>query len=974
MTLQVGNIYYGFRLLEEQTISELNSTARIFCHEKSGAQLIHFENDDDNKVFSITFRTPPKDSTGVPHIIEHSVLCGSRKFPLKEPFVELVKGSLNTFLNAMTFPDKTMYPVASRNEKDFRNLMDVYLDAVLYPNIYKSPEILMQEGWHYELESKAAEITYKGVVYNEMKGVFSAPDAILERKISEFLFPDTTYGVESGGDPDVIPQLTYEEFVDFHRRYYHPSNSYIFLYGDLHLLNNLKFIDDAYLSWFEKGAVDSAISLQAPPAAQVEKVIEYAISPTEKAEDKTFFSMNFAVGLATNPELCLAMQMLEYMLLETPAAPLKQALLAAGLGKDVFGSYNRSMLQPVFTIGISGSNEEQQEQFTAVVNQTLQKLATDGIDKKLVEASINIFEFALREANYGQRPKGLVYNIKCMDSWLYDAHPLLHLAYEPVLSKIKTALTTTYFENLINSYLLNNPHQALVALKPKAGLAEEKASQIRQQLADFKARLSPAEITELVDQTAKLKAMQAEPDPPEALAVIPLLELKDIEIQAEYLPLVEKQEKNVTILSHPLFTNQIAYVNLYFETRGVPQKLIPYLYLLVEMLGKVDTQKYTYTELSNEINIHTGGISYDIATYTENGSDNQYNPKLRIKAKTLADKLPEMFSLLGQIVSYSKFSDKKRIQDIIRQVKSCWEMNILRNGQQITASRVLSYFSPSAVYNEIGMLSFYEFVTDLEKNFADKYEEIRHNSALVAGIVFNETNLLIGLTTDRENYKKFQQAFPAFINCLGQLQPETNTYFFEFLQRNEGLLTSAKVQYVTKGANFKRLGYDYHGRLKVLETILRYDYLWTRVRVQGGAYGGFAQFDRSGNMVLGSYRDPNLKETLTVYDETAQYLRDFKVSDREMTKYIIGTMSQIDAPLTPQQKGERADAYYIRKILQADIQKERDEILATRQTDIQNLSSLLDAAMRQNYLCVLGNEQKIKDNKTVFNKLVNVFE
>lgn len=974
MTLQVGNIYYGFRLLEEQKVSELNSIARIFYHEKSGAQLIHLENDDDNKVFSITFRTPPKDSTGVPHIVEHSVLCGSRKFPLKEPFVELVKGSLNTFLNAMTFPDKTMYPVASRNEKDFRNLMDVYLDAVLYPNIYKSPEILMQEGWHYELEDKEAEITYKGVVYNEMKGVFSSPDAILERKTTEFLFPDTTYGVESGGDPDVIPQLTYEQFIGFHRQYYHPANSYIFLYGDLHLLDNLKFLDEAYLSSFEKMPVDSAIALQSPPAAPVKKVIEYAISPAEKAEDKTFFDVNFVVGLATDPELCLAMQILEYMLLETPAAPLKQALLAAGIGKDVFGSYSRSMLQPVFSIGISGSNEARQEEFAATVKQTLQKLATDGIDKRLVEASINIFEFALREANYGQRPKGLVYNIKCMDSWLYDAHPLLHLTYEPVLEKIKAALTSPYFENLINLYLLDNPHQSLVTLKPKAGLAEEKASQIRQQLADYKARLSPAEIKELVNQTARLKAMQAEPDPPEALAVIPILELKDIEAQAEYLPLVEKQEGNITVLSHPLFTNQITYVNLYFETRAVPQKLISYLYLLVEMLGKVDTGKYSYTELANEINIHTGGICYDVATYTENGNDNQYDPKIRIKAKALADKLPEMFGLLGQIISCSKFSDEKRIQDIIRQVKSYWEMNILRNGQQITASRILSYFSPAARYSELGMLSFYEFVVDLEKNFADKYQEIRHNLELVAGIVFNEANLLAGVTVDRENYKKFQQAFPVFVNSLGQNEPEIVDYCFEFAKRNEGLMTSAKVQYVAKGANFRRLGYDYHGSLKVLETILRYDYLWTRVRVQGGAYGGFAQFDRSGNMVLGSYRDPNLKETLTVYDETAQYLRDFKVNNREMTKYIIGTMSQIDAPLTPQQKGERADSFYIRKILQADVQKERDEILATRQQDIRHLAALLDAAMRQDYLCVLGNEQKIKDNESVFANLVNVFE
>jgi hypothetical protein len=974
MKLQLGESYHGFRLVESSIVNEINSIARIFYHEKSGARLLHLENDDDNKVFSITFRTPPTDSTGVPHIVEHSVLCGSRKFPLKEPFVELVKGSLNTYLNAMTFPDKTMYPVASRNDKDFRNLMNVYLDAVFYPRMVNSPEILMQEGWHYELEDQASEITYKGVVYNEMKGVFSAPDAILERKTLEFLFPDTTYGVESGGDPEYIPDLTQEQFAAFHRRYYHPANSYIFLYGDLQILDNLKFLDEAYLQEYDKRPAGSEIAVQPPFAKPVKQVIEYAISPTEKVEDKTFLSMNVVVGQVTQPENYLGFQILEHLLLETPAAPLKKALLAAGIGKDVFGSFDKSLLQPVFTIGVSGANQGQQKKFQETVEQTLRKLVKDGIDKKVIEASVNLYEFALREANYGQRPKGLVYNIKCMDSWLYDENPLVHLRYEATLEKIKTAFTTSYFEKLIKEYLLDNPHQVLVTLKPRPGLAEEKSSQIQQKLAAYKAKLSPMEINTLVEETRKLKAMQAASDSAEALTTIPLLDIKDIEPQAEYLSVVEKEENGSKVLFHPYFTNKIAYLTLYFNTQSVPQQLLPYVYLLAEILGKVDTAQYDYATLSNEVNINTGGISYEVAVYAAKEDDTVYYPKFKVKTKALIAKLPQMFDLLSQIVGHSQFSKASRLEEIIKEIKSQLSLIILRNGQQIAASRVLSYFSPTAHYTEKGLLSFYEFVVVLEKDFAGKAAEISRNLQAVAGLIFNKENVMSSITLEREHYSQFQKQFVAFLACLEQRQSAPQSYQFNLVPRNEGLMTSSKVQYVAKGANFRKLGYDYHGSLKVLETILRYDYLWTRVRVQGGAYGGFAQFERSGNMVLGSYRDPNLQETLTVYDETALYLRKFQVTDREMTKYIIGTISQLDAPLSPQKKGEKADTYYIRNISQAEIQAERDEILATGQASIRNLATMMETAMQQNYHCVLGNEQKIRENKATFNELVQVFE
>jgi Zn-dependent M16 (insulinase) family peptidase len=974
MDLKKGHLYNGFRLEEEDKIDEINSHARTFYHEKSGARLLYLESDDDNKVFSITFRTPPEDSTGVAHIVEHSVLCGSRKFPMREPFVELVKGSLNTYLNAMTFPDKTMYPVASRNSKDFRNLMDVYLDAVFYPNIYNYPETLMQEGWHYELEDKQSEITYKGVVYNEMKGVFSSPDAILEKRNFECLFPDTAYGVESGGDPESIPELTQDQFIDFHKKYYHPSNGYIFLYGDLDILDNLKFLDEEYLNNFDKIQVNSEITLQPTFAQKVEKVFEYSIAPNETVKDKTFISRNFVLGQAANSEICLAFQILEYLLLETPAAPLRNALIEAGLGKDVVGTFVKSILQPTFGVVITGTNEEDKAKFVQVMDKELKRLVAEGIDKILIEACINIFEFTLREANYGTRPKGLVYNIKCMDSWLYDVSTFIYLRYEEDLEKVKTALKTNYFEQLIEKYLLNNNHQALVTLRPQHGLAEEKDEEVRNQLAKYKASLSEIEINKLVEQTARLKKLQQTPDSPEALATIPLLTLQDIEKKAEELPLVEKKESGVPVLLHPLQTNAIAYVNMYFDTCNVPQQYLPYMYLLSEVLGKLSTQQYEYTELSNEININTGGIIFDVAVFTARTNDAEYLPKFIIKGKSLVEKLPQLLKLVEQMVAYSRFDNGKRMKELIQEIKSNWDMNLFRRGQQLATNRVLSYFSPIAQYNEVGMLAFYDFVATLEKDFAKISQEISKNLETVANYIFNKENLLVSVTVEEDNYSKFQEAFSDFHACLASTNEKPALYHFENQQQNEGLMTSGKVQYVVKGANFRKLGYSYHGSLKVLETILRYDYLWTRVRVQGGAYGGFARFERNGNMVLGSYRDPNLKETLTVYDETAQYLRNFSVDQREMTKYVIGTMSQLDTPLTPSQKGERATNNYIRNISQDMIQQERNEILATQQEHICKLADLMDDAMKKNYLCVLGNEQKIKENINIFQQVTNILK
>lgn len=975
MHLEQNKKYHGFTLMAEKGLEEINSKGRLFYHEKSGARLVQIENDDDNKVFSVSFRTPPENSTGVPHILEHSVLCGSRKFPAKEPFVELIKGSLNTFLNAMTFPDKTMYPIASKNEKDFYNLMDVYMDAVFYPNIYKYKEILMQEGWHYELENKEDEITYKGVVYNEMKGAFSSPESILMRKIQETLFPTTPYGVESGGDPDDIPKLTQEQFEAFHKRYYHPANSYFFLYGNGDILEQLEFIDKNYLKDFDRIDVDSEIPAQQPIGQLQEVTLDYPISQEEDGKEKAYMSMNFIVGKSTDAELYLAIEVLEHLLLGTAAAPLKKALIEAEIGKDVFSQVDNGILQPVFSIIVKNTDLHKKEEFKRVYFDTLRKLVREGIDKGLIEASINIKEFQLREAEFRSYPKGLIYNIKCLDSWLYGQDPFIHLQYEAALEKIKTALTTDYFERMIEEYLINNDHSSLLCLKPKKGLSEERANKLQERLNEYKNSLSQKEIEDIIEQTRKLKERQNTPDPADILETIPMLDLKDIEPKAEQLPLEVKEESGHKVLATPLFTNNIGYVQMLFDTTTVKQDQVQYIALLSDLLGKISTEKYSYADLAKEINIHTGDVRFIIQVYGDKNDYKKYYPKLTVKAKALMDKLSKMFELIEEITDKSKLDEKKRIREVVREVKSRLEMRLINEGHMTSAKRLLSYLSDQGRYVELLTgVAYYKFLADIDKNFDSKIDETIRSLKEVYQNIFNANNLLTSITCAEEDYDSFLQSYRKYVNSLSKERLSQNAYSFKLNDKNEGLLTQSNVQYVAKGYNFVELGYNYSGVLQVLKSIARYDYLWNNIRVKGGAYGAMTGFERSGNMFFVSYRDPNLKETIKVYDEFENYLAGFDADSREMTKYIIGTISGVDMPLTPSMKGERAAEYYVRNISFEDIQRERDEMLSTKQADIKQLAKLVADCMKQDRHCTLGNEAKLKQSKELFGELVYVLE
>lgn len=970
-----GEKHNGFVVIDTKILNDIDSEGIVFEHEKTGAKLLYLKNKDDNKVFTISFRTPPKDSTGVAHILEHSVLCGSKKFPTKEPFVELAKGSLNTFLNAFTFPDKTMYPVASRNQKDFSNLMDVYLDAVFNPNIYKYPEIMMQEGWHYELEKKEDELTYKGVVYNEMKGAFSSPESILFRKISESLFPDTAYGVESGGDPEVIPKLTQEQFTEFHKKYYHPSNSYIFLYGDIDIEEKLDFINENYLNDYEKIKVDSSIEVQKPYSSIEETIINYPVASNEKEEDKTFLSLNFVAGLSSDPEITLGFEILEHLLLETPGSPLKRALIDANIGKDVFGTYEGSILQPIFSIVVKNSNEEKKQLFKDVVFETLNSLVTKGIDKRLIEASINIKEFQLREADYQGYPKGLIYSMKCMDSWLYDQCPFAHLGYEETLNKIKEALTTDYFEKMIKKYIIDNSHGSMLIVKPEKGLGEKNAEALKKELAEYKKSLSPGDLDKIINNTKLLKQRQLSKDSKEDLEKIPLLTLSDINRNPEKLPMVEKSFGGIKVIHCPVPTNKIAYFNMYFDLEVIDKEDIPYLSILSSALGKLNTDKYSYEDLVKELNIYTGGIRYSTAAYGKNGSWDEFIPKFSVKSKVLQGNIEKLLELLQEILTSTDFDNRKRLKEIVQETKSRMEMIMFDRGHIVAANHLLSYFSPQGVFEELTSgVSFYKFIANLEENFENKAEDLIKKLKEISSTIFNGKSLILGVTAEDNEYNCIMDNFSILYEKLSKNRGEKQSFNFDLVKKNEGLTTSGKVQYVAKAYNYIKLGYKYTGAMLILKTINNYDYLWNKVRVQGGAYGGFSAFQRNGNMFYTSYRDPNLIETLKVYDEAGSYFKEFNTDSRQMTKYIIGTISDLDFPLSPAMKGERAIDNYFKNISYEDIQRERLQVLDTKVEDIRAFGDMIEMAMKENNICVFGSEEKIKENKDVFDNIINVFE
>ena len=960
----------AYELLKEENLQGIKAKGYMLRHKKSGARVLLIENDDDNKVFNIGFRTPPADSTGVPHILEHSVLCGSKNFPAKDPFVELVKGSLNTFLNAMTYPDKTMYPVASCNDKDFQNLMHVYMDAVFHPNIYEHEEIFRQEGWSYKLESPEDKLILSGVVYNEMKGAFSSPESVLDRVVLNTLYPDTSYANESGGDPEVIPELTYEQFLAFHSKYYHPSNSYIYLYGDMDMEEKLTWLDENYLSNFDRIEVGSEIAYQEPFEKMEEKVIPYSISSEESEENQTYLSYNKAIATSLDRELYLAFQILDYALLSAPGAPLKKALTDAGIGDDIMGSYDNGIYQPIFSIIAKNANMEQKEEFVQIIEDVLKEIVKNGVDKKALEAGINYHEFRYREADFGNYPKGLMYGLQIMDSWLYDEDkPFIHIEALDTFEFLKKQVGTGYYEELIQKYLLDNTHGAIVIVKPEKGRTARMDAELDEKLQAYKASLSSEEVDALVARTKALEAYQSAPESPEVLEKIPVLRREDISREITPISNEELKLAGVPVIFHEIETNGIGYADILFDISGVSEEMLPYVGILQSVLGIIDTENYEYGELFNEINVYTGGIGTSLELYNDvtDVENKSFKATFEIKTKALYDQLKVAFKMMGEILTASNLEDNKRILEILAMLKSRLLMKFTSSGHTTAALRALSYASPSAKLKDMtNGIEFYEVV----KRITDHYEE--EKADLIAKLqkltrqLFRPDNMMISYTASKEGLEGFEQLIQGLKDVLYTETPEEEALVIHCEKKNEGFKTASKVQYVARTGNFIDNGAEYNGALNILKVILSYDYLWQNVRVKGGAYGCMSNFNRIGEGYFVSYRDPNLKQTMEIYEGVVDYLKNFTVSERDMTKYIIGTMSNIDQPMTPATKGDRSMNLYMSKVSAEMIKEERAQILDATQEDIRALASVAEAVLKADQICVIGGEDKIEENAEMF--------
>jgi len=957
----------AYEIVSEEHLADILGLGIVLRHKKSGARIAVISCEDNNKVFSVGFRTPPEDSTGVAHILEHSVLCGSERFPVKDPFVELVKGSLNTFLNAMTYPDKTIYPVASCNDKDFANLMEVYMDAVFFPNIHHEKNIFLQEGWHYELESAEGELSYNGVVYSEMKGAFSSPDEVLFSELQQSLFPDTAYGVESGGDPDHIPELTYEQFLEFHKRYYHPVNSYIYLYGDMDVAERLSWMDREYLSRFERIDLDSSLKIQEPFGEK--KIVEsfYSVNNEEEAKDAAYFAYGVTFSGEKDVVKETAVYMLCSALMNKPGTPLKLALTEAGIGEDCAADFTDVVAQPFLAIIAKNAAEDKAEEFLRVVTETLEQCVKDGVSKKSLMAALNSMEFSLREGDSGNYPKGLRYGQQILGTWLYDDNKVFdNLYWTPVFDKLRELVETDYFENLIQEYLLDSKHAVFLKLYPKVGLLAEKDEVLCKKLAEYKASLSAEEVDALVAQTNALKQYQSEPSRPEDLAKIPQLTREDIKKEADPFVNEEKEIAGVKTLHQEMFTAGIAYVKLLFDMKKVPAELLPYAGILTELFCRMDTKRHSYLDLNNEISINTGGISVGTMISSQYDDLNKYRVFFVADGKTLYSKIPELFSYLRELLTETAYDNPTRIREILLERKSSLESRYTDMAQGAAVKRASSYFSEVGVAMELlDGIAYYEFVSDLLENYESRKEQLVQKLRETYECIFAKDVMMLSVTADAEGYALVKEQCTALFEGFAS-EAKGSELVLTPEKKNEGFITPGQVQYVCCAGNFRDAGFEYTGAYEVLRTAMSYGYLWNQVRVLGGAYGAALMALENGRMAFYSWRDPNLSRTMKVYEDAVDFIANFEADEAEMTKYVIGTMSNVDMPRNPRMEGERGLTAYLTGRTFESVQKHRDEILNITVEDVRALAEGVKVMLSQNCCCTVGSEKKVREDASYF--------
>lgn len=959
-----------YEVIEQHWMDEIGAEGCLLRHKKTGARLFLIPNDDSNKVFNIVFRTPPSDSTGVPHIIEHTVLCGSDRYPVKDPFSELVKGSLNTFLNAMTYPDKTMYPVASTNDKDFSNLMSVYMDAVFHPSILKSDKSFRQEGWHYELDEEG-NLICNGVVYNEMKGAFSSADDVLNRYTQEALYPDTAYAYVSGGAPEYIPSLTYEDYLAFYKRYYHPSNSYIYLYGDMDMAKVLEWMDREYLCQYDRIDPDSELTLQTPFEKMADVTIPYSITESEQEDAGNYYSWNKVIGTVMDSELYLAFQILEYVLLNAPGAPLKKALFDNGIGEDIYGGYEEGFYQPFFNITAKDAACEDKEKFVQIIEDTLRNAAETGINKRSLLAALNSLEFKLREGDFGRWPKGLMIGLQCFDSWLFDENnPFCHLEYQKTLDYLRAMIDTDYYEKLVKTWLLDNTFGALVTAVPEVGLTERTEEEAQAKLKAYQETLSTEEMNQIVREAEELRIYQETETPQELLEMIPMLEIEDIKREVADLCNEERMIGETKVVFHPIFTSDIAYLDLVFKAECLTAEEIPYVSLLRRLIGSMDTKHYSYREFADEINICTGGISVDFGIIQPLKENFGPLPVFTFHIKALYTNLEKAIEFAVEAMLRTDYSDDKRFKEILGEMRSRVRENLQSNGHMTAVKRAAAYHSDGAYLNDmINGVAWYEFVDDLYRKFDEKKEAVRTKLAELVRKIFSGGNMVCSFTADEAGYEVFENCISALSEAVGNDKWEPVERVVNLEKKNEGFCCASQIQFVARSGNFIHAGLPYAGSIQVLKNILNCDYLWRNLREQGGAYGCMSGFSRNGNGYFVSYLDPHLRRTNKIYEALPEYVRNFDVSKRDMTKYIIGAVSEMDIPMNPAARGNRGMSAWLLGLTKEQLQTERDQVLDATVEDIRSLAPHMEAILADGCICAVGNEGKLKAGAELFGSL-----
>ncbi len=972
------NVPEEYEVVSHEYIDDIGCPGYILTHRKSGARVAVIPNDDKNKLFCISFYTPPNNSKGTPHIIEHTVLQGSDKYPAREPFMQLIKGSLHTFLNAMTYPDKTMYPVSSCNDTDFKNLMDVYLDAVFHPNLYKRKEIFMQEGWHYETDDDD-NVTVNGVVYSEMKGASSSPDSNVYDEMMKALFPDTIYGHNSGGDPAEIPQLSYEEYLDFHRRYYHPSNSYIMLYGNVDAEERLKFLDREYLSSYDRR--------DRPPFPEkqprfgknnpAQRTVGYPLGKDEKTADKTYLAFCSLVSSVDDEVKTVAWDILGEVLVNDPAAPIKKALSDAGIGQEVFGGYIDHIAEPFFAVVAKNTNGSEKERFEKIIKDTLISLRGDGIGEKTLNAILGRSEFKFRESAYGSYPKGLDLIRMMLRGWIYnEKDPFRYIRMLRIYGELKDRIASGYFESLLDE-IIESDHSALVTLSPEPGLDVKEDEELARKLKDFKDSLSVEELQTLKDDYRKLREYQEAPETPEEKACIPVLPRGSIPFEPEPIFNEETVIGGVPAVFHEIETNGIVYARLLFDISDIAPEELPYLDLLVELLGNCSTSSHDCKELIDDVRITTGGLDFDTETFRSYSDPDSFRPFVSVSLRVLSEKTEEAFSLLSEIITGTVLEDKQRVREVFGETVSSKSREIIYSGDQFASTRCLSYVDPMSVFTDMteGIGSF-RVQSRLYSSFDSKFDKIHDRIVGLYERIFDSSRLILSLAAPRETLKTIEKSVAALRDRLDRGNGvRSHAVYSPYGKLNEGFFCASQVQFASLASAVNVRNPAEKGICHLFSKIISNEILYPEIRVKGGAYGAYCSISPdSSKIVMTSYRDPNLSETLDVFSSVRERLVSLRPDDDKLWQLVIGTFSRIDRPLSVYQSMCRSMTFYLTKKSLNDAAAEREAILTVTPDSFIKDVEMLSPVKDNSTVCVIGGESKINSNGKSFRSVINIFD